>query len=301
MRNKCPECGSFHLVQDFSRAEQVCQECGLVVDDNIFDIGPEWRAFDSDQRDKRARTGAPMTYTIHDKGLSTDIDWRNRDYQGRDISPETRSQIYRMRKWQTRMRISTAEERNLAFALTELNRLASHLRLPKNIREIAAVLYRKAIDDGLIRGRSIEGMAAACLYASCRQCRVPRTLDEFAEFSRIDKREIGRSYRHIAKELKIKLPPTSPTDYIPRFASELKVSSRVQQRSVEILERAMTHGLMSGKGPMGAAAAALYIASIQEDERRTQKEVSEVAKVTEVTVRNRYKEFQEELGIEVDV
>ncbi|KYK31969.1 MAG: transcription initiation factor IIB [Theionarchaea archaeon] len=301
MNDQCPECGSQNLLHDYDRAEVVCSECGLVVRETLLDLGPEWRAFDSEQRDKRERTGAPMTYMIHDKGLSTDIDWRNRDIHGRDLNPGKRAQIYRMRKWQRRIRVSDAMSRNLAFALTELNRLSSHMQLPKNIREAAAVLYRRAIEEGLVRGRSIEGVTAGCLYASCRKCKVPRTLDEIAEYARVEKKEIGRSYRYIMRELGIRLPPTNPLDYIPRFASELGVSPEVQRRAVEILKQAMEVGLTSGKGPMGAAAAALYISSIEHDQRKTQREVSEIAKVTEVTVRNRYKDFQEKLGLEVDV
>ncbi|MCX9076225.1 MAG: transcription initiation factor IIB, partial [Candidatus Methanoperedens sp.] len=175
---ECPECGSHTLVHDYERAELVCNECGLVVDADFIDQGPEWRAFDHDQRMKRSRVGAPMTYTIHDKGLSTMIDWRNRDSYGKSISSKSRAQLYRLRKWQRRIRVSNATERNLAFALSELDRMASALGLSRNVRETAAVVYRKAVEKNLIRGRSIEGVAAAALYAACRQCNVPRTLDE---------------------------------------------------------------------------------------------------------------------------
>jgi transcription initiation factor TFIIB len=197
--------------------------------------------------------------------------------------------------------VSDAAERNLAFAMAELDRLSSHLSLPRSIREAAAMIYRRAVEENLIRGRSIESVTAACLYAACRQRGVPRTLEEIAEHARVDKKEIGRSYRFIVKELNIRINPTNPIDYIPRFASELGLSSNVQQRAIEILEQAINLGLTSGRGPMGVAAAALYIASIEKGERRTQRDVSEVAKVTEVTVRNRYKELQEKLGISVDV
>jgi len=297
----CPECGSENLVRDFDRGELLCVSCGLVIKDKFFDMGPEWRAFDSEQRDKRGRTGAPMTFTIHDKGLSTVIDWRNKDVHGRDISPSNRAQIYRLRKWQRRIRVSDAAERNLAFAMAELDRISSHLSLPRNIREAAAMIYRKAVEGNLIRGRSIESVTAACLYGACRQRGVPRTLEEVAEHARVDKKEIGRSYRFIIKELSIKINPTNPVDYISRFASELGLSNKVQMRAIEILEAAIGLGLTSGRGPMGVAAAALYISSIELGERKTQRDVSEVAKVTEVTVRNRYKELQERLGLSVEV
>ena len=153
---ECPECKSHTLVRDYERAELVCSDCGLVIDENFIDQGPEWRAFDHDQRMKRSRVGAPMTYTIHDKGLSTMIDWRNRDSYGKTISSKNRAQLYRLRKWQRRIRVSNATERNLAFALSELDRMASALGLSRNVRETAAVVYRKAVDKNLIRGRSMR-------------------------------------------------------------------------------------------------------------------------------------------------
>ncbi|RLI84976.1 MAG: transcription initiation factor IIB [Archaeoglobales archaeon] len=295
----CPECGSPRLIRDYRRGEFICQDCGLVIEETYIDAGPEWRAFDSEQKEKRSRVGAPVTYTIHDKGLSTIIDWSNKDYYGKSISVRNRAQLFRLRKWQRRIRISNATERNLAFALSELDRMASALGLPKSVRETAAVIYRKAVDKNLIRGRSIEGVVAAALYAACRQAGVPRTLDEIATYSRVDRKEIGRTYRFIARELGLKLMPTSPADYVPRFCAALGLSGDVQKKAIEIIKKAEEKELTSGRGPTGVAAAAIYIASILGGERRTQREVAEVAGVTEVTIRNRYKELAERLGIEI--
>ncbi len=297
--NRCPECESTHLVRDYERGELVCEECGLILDEQFIDQGPEWRAFDAEQGEKRARTGAPMTYTIHDKGLSTEIGWKNKDSYGKSIPTRNRAQLYRLRKWQRRIRVSNATERNLAFALSELDRMASGMGLPRNVRETAAMIYRKAVTKNLIRGRSIEGVVAASLYAACRQCNVPRTLDEIASASRVGRKEIGRTYRFMTRELKLKLMPTSPQDYISRFCSELKLSGEVQSRTADILKKADDKELTSGRGPTGVSAAAIYIASILCNERRTQREVADIAGVTEVTIRNRYKELTEKLEIEI--
>lgn len=296
---RCPECNSVHIVRDYDRGELVCEACGLVLDEQFIDQGPEWRAFDTEQGEKRARTGAPMTYTIHDKGLSTEIGWKNKDSYGKSIPTRNRAQLYRLRKWQRRIRVSNATERNLAFALSELDRMASGMGLPRNVRETAAMIYRKAVNKNLIRGRSIEGVVAASLYASCRQCNVPRTLDEIAAASRVGRKEIGRTYRFMTRELQLKLMPTSPQDYISRFCSELKLSGEVQSKSIEIIKSANDKELTSGRGPTGVAAAAIYIASILCNERRTQREVADIAGVTEVTIRNRYKELTERLNIEI--
>ena len=297
---KCPKCGSEYLIKDYSRAEIFCDKCGLVIDADLIDHGPEWRAFDSEQREKKARTGSPMTYTIHDKGLSTTISWINRDAYGRSIPTRNRAQLYRIRKWQRRTRISDGTERNLAIALTALDRLSSTLYLPRNVRETAAMIYRKVVIRKLTRGRSIEGVTAAVLYAACRQCNVPRTLEEISRISSLKKKEIGRNYRDISRELELKLLPTRPIDYISRFTSRLDLSNEVQITANKILKKASDKDLISGRGPTGMAAAGLYIASVLCGERRTQRQIAEVAGVTEVTIRNRYKELANKLDIDID-
>ena len=123
-RTECPECGSINLVHDYDTRELVCGDCGFVLHDQTVDRGPEWRAFDDEQRSKRTRVGAPLTYTMHDKGLSTMIDWHDRDIYGKSLSPGQKAQVYRLRKWQRRIRVSDATERNLALALSEVTKIA---------------------------------------------------------------------------------------------------------------------------------------------------------------------------------
>ncbi len=298
---RCPECGSTHLVRDYERGELVCMDCGLVIDESYIDQGPEWRAFDSDQRESRTRTGAPMTYTIHDKGLSTEISWKNKDSYGKSIPTKSRAQLYRLRKWQKRIKVSNSAERNLSQALQEMERMAANLGLPKDVRETAAVIYRKAVRENMIRGRSIEGVVAASIYAACRMLSIPRTLEEIASVTRIKKREIGRVYRIMSRTLKLNIMPTKPEDYIDRFCSKLKLSGEVKKKAYQIIKVARERDVISGRGPTGVAAAAIYIASILMGERRTQREVAEVAGVTEVTIRNRYKELVEKLHIPVEI
>ncbi len=299
--NKCPECESKKLIKDQSRAELVCNECGLVIDEDLIDYGPEWRAFDSEQREKKSRIGSPSTPLIHDKGLTTTIGWKNKDFYGRSIPNRNRSHVYRLRKWQKRLRTSQYQERNLMEALKHLDRMSSSLSLPRSVRENSAVIYRKAVDKNLIRGRSIDGVVAATVYAACRQCNVPRTLDEISDKTNIKRKEIGRNYRHINKSLKLNLKPTSPKDYISRFCGDLKLGTETKLKALNILKKANKKELTSGRGPIGLAAASLYMASVLAGEKRTQKEISETSGVTEVTIRNRYKELANELEIKIAV
>ena len=275
--------------------------CGYVVDDKITDTGPEWRAFNSEQKTKRTRVGAPLTYTIHDKGLSTLIDWHNQDTYGKNLQPNQANQVFMLRKWQRRIRVADASERNLAFALSEMSKISSALNLPKSILETAAVFYRKAVKKRLIRGRSIQGVAAAAIYMSCRKCNVPRTLDEIAAVTYVGKKEIGRCYRFLGKELGEFIPPVFPSRYISKFSNQLLVAGKAENVAATIIEIAKNLHLTSGRGPTGIAAAATYIASILVGERKTQREVANIANVTEVTIRNRYKELMDKLEIRVKV
>jgi len=297
---KCPECGSTQLVRDYERGELICKNCGLVIDESYIDQGPEWRAFDSEQTESRARAGSPMTYTIHDKGLSTDISWKNKDSFGKSIPTRNRAQLYRLRKWQKRIKVSNAAERNLSQALQELERMSSNLSIPQDVRETAAVIYRKAVKQNMIRGRSIEGVVAGSIYAACRITNVPRTLDEIASVTRVKKKEIGRTYRIMSRYLKLNIMPSKPEDYVNRFCSKLKLSMEARKKATEILKMAEDNDLTSGKGPTGVAAAAIYIAALMSQERRTQRSVADVAGVTEVTIRNRYKEITEKLSLNVE-
>ena len=295
----CPECGSLKLMRDYDAAEVVCMACGYVIAEKLSNPGPEWRAFDDEQKTKRTRVGAPLTYTIHDKGLSTVIDWRDKRAVGKKFDPAQRMELYRLRKWQRRVRVSDSTERNLAVALSELSKISSSLNLPKNIIETASVIYRKAIKKRLIRGRSIHNVTAAAVYMSCRQCGVPRTLDEIASASTLNKKDIGRSYRFMVRELDTFVPPSTSRNYAARFSNKLVVSGKAEAIAIKILEIAKQMKLTSGRGPTGIAAAATYIATVLMNERKTQREIAEIANVTEVTIRNRYKELLERLFIEV--
>ena len=288
----CPECDA-RLEADSEHGETVCTECGLVVEEDEIDRGPEWRAFDSAEKDQKSRVGAPTTNMMHDKGLSTNIDWRDQDAYGNSLGSRQRQKMQRLRKWNERFRTRDSKERNLKQALGEIDRMASALGLPENVRETASVIYRRALDENLLPGRSIEGVSTAALYTAARQAGIPRSLDEIERVSRVDRMELTRTYRYIIRELNLEVKPADPESYIPRFVSDLDLSDEVERRARELIEAARGDGLLSGKSPVGLAAAAVYAAALLCNEKVTQNDVSEVADISEVTIRNRYKELLE--------
>ncbi|WP_284031367.1 transcription initiation factor IIB [Halobaculum lipolyticum] len=285
----CPECGG-SVVADEEHGESVCTDCGLVVEEGAIDRGPEWRSFNRDGESK-SRVGAPTTKMMHDKGLSTNIGWQNKDAYGKTLSAERRQQMQRLRTWHERFRTRDSKERNLKQALGEIDRMASALGLPENVRETASVIYRRALSEDLLPGRSIEGVASAALYAAARQANTPRSLDELTAVSRVDRMELTRTYRYVVRELKLEVAPADPAQYVGRFASDLDLSDEGEWRARELLKTAQETGVTSGKSPVGLAAAAVYAASLLTNEALTQSQVSDVAGVSEVTIRNRYKEL----------
>ncbi|MCC6039716.1 MAG: transcription initiation factor IIB [Thermofilum sp.] len=297
---KCPQCGSTKLVYDPSRGEVICAECGYVMSEREIDLGAEWRAFTPEERERRSRVGAPISrYGI--ESLVTDIDWGGRDAAGREISLRRKLEMLRLRKWQVRARAQSSIERNLAQAVIELERLGAQLGLPKPVLDRALEIYKKALESNLVRGRSIESVMAAAVYAACRELKLPRTLDEIAMYTRAGRKDVARCYRLLLREASIKVPLPNAADFVPRIGSYLRLSGQTIKRAIEILEQARAAGLTAGKDPAGLAAAAIYIAALQNGEIRTQKEVARAAKVTEVTVRNRYKELVKKLGLKLPV
>jgi transcription initiation factor TFIIB len=297
--DKCPECGSTNLIHDYDTGETVCGGCGLVLHEQMMDKGPEWRAFTQEEKESRSRVGIPTSYSVHDKGLSTAIGRVDRDAFGRKLPLSTRLQMWRLRKWQIRSRVHSSVDRNLAQAMAELDRLSDKVYIPGPVKEKAAVIYRKALDKGLVRGRSIAAIAAAALYAACRTTKTPRTLREISEASLVDKKDVARCYRLLLRELDIQMPIADPLTYVSKIAERTGISGQTQGLAIKILNEARLKRAASGKDPMGLAAAALYIACLQSNEKKTQKDIAEAAGVTEVTVRNRYKNLKRQLKLEL--
>ncbi|HLC64656.1 MAG TPA: TFIIB-type zinc ribbon-containing protein [Candidatus Nanoarchaeia archaeon] len=286
----CPECGMGNLFWNKVKGEVVCRECGLVIEDKLLDFGPEWREFESDDEGKR-RTGSSLTYL--QPSISTDVGRKSDLYQ---LNKGNRDKFFRLRRWQNRT--YTSIEQNLNQALPEIKRVSSLLDLPNSVSEEAARLYTMALQRGLVRGRGIELMVSGAVHAACKVHEVPKTLKELAHATELEEKEIGRAYRFLRRMLNVRVLPVDPINFVNKFASSLRLSPKTQTEAVRIIQRAQKSRLISGKCPNSIAATALYIASLQNKEKRTQQEFSKVAKITEVTLRNRYVEFISELGMD---
>lgn len=276
--NGCPECDG-RLTADGD--ETVCSRCGLVVAENRIDHGPEWRSF-ADDATNPERTGAPLTRSRHDRGLSTEIGRSTR------VKGRKRRQLARMRRQHNRARISTKRERNQVYAFTDIRRLTSALSLPERVRDHACSLFRSAQNEDLLRGRSLEGFAAGCVYAACRVAGVSRTVDEIVEVARADEAEQRAAYDALNRELGLPVGPIDPAEYVPRFASELDLGPDAERRAREYAAEVHETNAATGRNPSGVAAGCLYLAARESGASVTQTEAADVADVTPVTLRKTY-------------
>jgi transcription initiation factor TFIIB len=241
----------------------------------------------------------PTSIVEHDMGLSTEVGKSNRDAAGGPLTGQMRSDVERLRKWDRRSQLSAPGERNLNRAFAELRRYSEKVAVSEEVVERAAYIYRKALERGLIRGRSITLMTGAALYAAIRDMEIPRTLKDIAAASNVSKKDLARSYRLVVNELDLKMPIADASRSVSKIASKAGLSERTKRRAQEILARARQNEISAGKDPMGLAASALYVSSVLEGKDKTQKEIAAAAALTEVTIRNRYKGLTTALGIQV--
>jgi transcription initiation factor TFIIB len=294
--DRCPQCGKRSLFDDAHTGELTCHNCGYVVSERAIDQGPEWRSFSDEKGTDRIRTGSPTSITYKDMGLSTVIGRSNIDASGRSFASPMRSTIDRLRKWDSRSPAFGSAERNLGVAMRELDKMGDKLGVSQAVKERAAYIYRKALERGLLRGRSIIGIAAASLYAAFRDTQTPRTLKDIAAVENLSKKAVARDYRILLREMNLSMPVADAAKNVTRIASRVGLSERVARKAVEIVRMTEEREISAGKAPMGLAASALYLAGVIEGEVKTQKEIAEAAGVTEVTVRNRYKGLRADLG-----
>ena len=295
----CPECHGTHLVRDDVRGELVCDTCGLVLEEREVDASPEWSAYSAEDSTRLAHAGAPRDPLSGATGLTTVIPTPYRDSRGNLIPPEQRGSLYRIQRLQRHASHGLPGERSLPAATRILDRYAGLLDLPRNVRDEAGFLCRKAIRRQLARGRSIEILVAAAIYAACRIGGVPRTLDEVQRATGLSKTRVGAAYRSLHRELALAVQASRPEDFVQRFCSELGLDNRVERETLEILQRFGPPGRSTSVSPCGTAGAAIYLASLVCDEPRSEKAIARIAGISEVTLRNRFLEMKELLpGIE---
>jgi transcription initiation factor TFIIB len=285
------------VVTDPNTGELIRKDTGEVISDNSPSPEKEWRSFNIEESQNRARVGTPTSLAFHDMGLATKIGNESTDASGNVIDAATRTRMGRLRMWNSRSQSHSPTERNLQQAFSMLSRIKDRLGLPNHVTEKAAYTYRKAQERGLIRGDTIGSVLAASIYVAARQSGVLRTLDDISEISDIKPGEVARSYRRIISELDINVPLIDPRKYIVKVANNLNFDEKIKRKALELMELAHKKNLVVGKDPISMAASIIYLVNLSERKPRTQAEIAKAAGVTEVTVRNRSKELRKKLDV----
>lgn len=297
LQTNCPECRAT-LIDDVHSGEKICSGCGLVAMEQMADYGPESRATNPEEKMRSARATGQTTYAQHDLGIRTEIAVGSKDFSGKSISSDMALQMYNLRKWQTRIRVASPRERRLANILSKIGETCQSLALPRNVIESASMIYRNFEGQAEAKGKSVACMSAATIYMACKQCDVVRSLDEICAATGSTKEErmnvklTAKYYRTLVMELGSNTAPVVTLEkYISKIANLAKIEVRVERLAAEIAEKTDDHNLADGKAPNGLAAAYLYIASTLLGQSMLQRDVSSVAGITEVTIRNRCKEI----------
>jgi transcription initiation factor TFIIB len=291
----CINCKKSALVSDYANGEIACSSCGCVISEFPDDRGIESGGL-SDGIDNR-RTGPGLTLKMHDKGLNTIIAVQNKDSVGRPLSSNSAQVFNRLRKWDNRSQIKNSANRSLRDALQDLNNIQSKLGLSDAIIERASLLYRKASDQNLVRGRTVKGIAGACLYAACRDLQHTRTLNEISQHLSIGRKDLARSYRSLFRELGLVVSIADPVKSIGKIASKIGIKEKTIRKAVYVLDMAQDAGIVAGKNPEIMAATAIYAACMLMGENISQTKIANAADTSAVSIRNRISEFREKLNL----
>ncbi len=326
---QCPECKS-HVIHDYSKGEYICEKCGCVVMDQVDDYGPESHSTDFEEKTKNTRASGFTSLSLHDYGLRTEIALGSKDYSGKLIDYEMIEQMNNMRKWHSRIRVASPKERRLSNVLSRINEISSAMSLPKTLVETAAMLYRNFENKSEAKGKSVICMAAATIYLACKRCSIVRSLEEIVKATGIGEQDksslklASKYYRmmvmemgvftehmvtsssspHVISQLESSAPSSSSTiqsktipatlaidQYIAKLANMAKIDMKVERLAIDIAHKTDNHMLADGKAPNGLAAAYIYLAAVLLGVNLLQIDVSSLAGVTEVTIRNRCKDI----------
>jgi len=290
---RCPNCGSFALYVDPVRGERVCDTCGLVIDEGLVDLGPDWTTFEGDDR---IRSGPPPSVMVPDKGLGSMVGNGLRDAKGNPIDARSVASLNRLRRvsrWTRYDRI----ERALAPGLAQLSSLTARLGLPADFRERAAILLRRAIEAGLSRGRSMDAIVAAVVYLASKQLGAPRGLHELADATGVTVHRISLTAKIVSRELGVFARASRPEDFVPRFTSQLGLDPQVGERALALVAVGNRAKALESNSPVGIAAGALYLASEDLAVPLTQAQVARLTGVSEVTIRKHYRLLKDALSV----
>ena len=289
------------MITDVESGEIICNKCGIVVVKNLEDTTKIWHKVEDADSKIDTRNGNPSSLTLYDQGLTTRIGNTNRDASGNVINSMMVTRLNKMRFQDKRSQINTAA-RNLGRAFRQLDSLKDKMNLPNAVIEKTAYIYRKVQEAGLVRGRKVNTVLGASLYIACREFEIPRTLREISSINNEKYRETSRVYRQIVLHFGKQIPQIDVFRYVEKVGKKAKLEEKNIRDALRLMKKVQDAGLSAGKEPMGIVGAVIYLSLPKSDENIrkrsiTQAVIADAAGVSEVTIRNVYKEIEKKLSL----
>ena len=287
------------MITDVESGEIICNRCGIVVVRDLEDTKKIWHKLEDNGSD--TRNGNPSSLTLYDQGLTTKIGNTNRDASGNVINSLMMVRLNRMKNLDRRSQINKSA-RNLGRAFRQLDSLKDKLGLSNAVIEKTAYIYRKVQEAGLVRGRKVNTVLGASLYVACREFEIPRTLREISAVNNEKYRETSRVYRQIVLHLGKQVPRINLFRYVEKVGKKAKLDEKNIREALRLMKKVQETGLSAGKEPMGIVGAVIYLSLPKSDENIrqriiTQAIIADAAGVSEVTIRNVYKEIEKKLSL----
>ena len=256
MKLNCPECSTKEIKNE-GDGIMSCQKCDL-----IFDSGPQWTKYNPKDQ-------TTQTVTKENEGISSKT----------------------ILKWQKETRTGNLASRSILLASEEIERISNEIKVSDSIKESALEIFSSSSKAGLVRGRSSEKVAAAAIYTACRMANLPRTLDEVADKTNLNRNELSRLHRLITRKLKLKINITNTVNLLPRFSEKLALNRNIEIYAQDIINTVENSDYRQGISPAALLGAALYLSCKKNKIRRSQLEIAKAVGTSEVTLRNRAKEI----------
>jgi transcription initiation factor TFIIB len=290
-RQACPLCRG-KIVLDIESGENICNSCGLVV-------GNEDAIVQSRVGEASKQNSGSLSTTINLPLGQTFIDRRNVDSRGKKI--RTADNMFMIRRLDSQASIDNSD-RSIKRAMAEIRMIAERLGIGAAAQREAMSIYYKASKNGLIRGRSVDGICTAAIYVACRKLNIPRLLQDIVEVAAYeDRKQIAPYCKLLIRELGIHLSQLNAAEYVDYVARNARISPKTQREALSILSEAGSTPKLSGKRPISVAAAALYLASRKTGENTSQLRIAGATNLTPTTVRKTSSDIEEILARKQEV
>jgi transcription initiation factor TFIIB len=286
----CPYCGRPTVIFDYETNEYVCTSCGAVIEDHLIDHGIEHKY---SLEPNTLRTSGSYTFRVHDSGIgSTEFSTHNKSIKWLN-----------MKRLQKKIRVEK-KNRIVEKALRHLNEYVKIIEPPKYVSETAGMILQKCVDGKNYKDKTLRLLAIAALYVAYKVYGLPQSAKMYAKKMNISLKDLWRAEKIIytnVKNVNKMIKKDEPEYYVPYIINKLSLSPKVQYLANKIIRLAKELGLNNGKSAVGLATAAVYVASILLNEKRTQIDVAKTVNVTDVTIRNRYNDIVRSFDITISM